>query len=82
MAEGVAVALTCQAADNALGTQLYPSRVYSAGITVVIATLPILLNHNLFLWPSRVLDWFGSRPLRDLSFATLAAFYGVALWRV
>jgi hypothetical protein len=57
----------------------YPSRVYSAGITVVIATLPILLNHNLFLWPSRVLDWFGRRPLRDLSFATLAAFYGVSL---
>jgi len=57
----------------------YPSRVYSAGITVVIATLPILLNHDLFLWPSRVLDWVGRRPLRDLSVATLAAFYGVSL---
>ena len=43
----------------------YPSRIYSIGITVVIATLPILLNHDLFLWPSRVMDWFGRRPLRD-----------------
>jgi hypothetical protein len=57
----------------------YPSRIYSAGITVVIATLPILLNHDLFLWPSRVMDWFGRRPLRDLSFAMLAGFYGVSI---
>jgi hypothetical protein len=57
----------------------YPSRIYSAGITVVIATLPILLNHDLFLWPSRVMNWFGRRPLRDLGFATLAGFYGVSL---
>jgi hypothetical protein len=57
----------------------YPSRIYSAGITVVIATLPILLNHNLFLWPSRVMDWFGRWPLHDLSIATLAGFYGVSI---
>jgi len=42
----------------------YPSRIYSAGITLVIATLPILLNHDLLRWPSRVMDWFGRRPLR------------------
>jgi hypothetical protein len=57
----------------------YPSRIYSAGITVVIATLPILLSHDLFLWPSRLMDWFGRQPLRDLSVATLAGFYGVSL---
>src|SRR3981081_1962603 len=56
----------------------YPSRIYSAGITVVIATLPILLNHNLLLWPSRVLDWFGKRPFPDLSVPSLAAFKGVS----
>src|SRR3984893_14768486 len=57
----------------------YPSRIYSAGITVVIATFPILLNHDLFLWPSRMMDLFGRQPLRDLSFAVLAGFYGVSL---
>lgn len=57
----------------------YPSRIYSIGVTLVIASLPILLNHDLFLWPSRVMDWFGRRPLRDLSFAMLAGFYGVSI---
>ena len=57
----------------------YPSRIYSAGITLLIATLPILLNHDLFRWPSRSMDWFGRRPLRDLSFAMLAGFYGVSI---
>jgi len=57
----------------------YPSRIYSAGITLLIATLPILLNQDLLQWPSRAMDWFGRRPLRDLSFATLAGFYGVSL---
>ena len=46
---------------------------------MVIATLPILLNRDFFLWPSRVMDWFGRRPLRDLSFAILAGFYGVSI---
>ena len=57
----------------------YPSRIYSAGVTILIATLPIILNRGLLLWPSRLLDWLGKRPLRDLSFATLAAFCGVSL---
>jgi hypothetical protein len=57
----------------------YPSRIYSAGITVVIATVPILLNHDLLLRPSRAMNWLGRRPLRDLSFAMLAGFYGVSI---
>src|SRR4030081_2896318 len=57
----------------------YPSRIYSAGITLVIATLPFLLNHDLLRWPSRVMNWFGTQPLRDLSFAMLAGFYGVSI---
>jgi hypothetical protein len=56
----------------------YPSRIYSAGVTSLIAALPIILNRDLVLWTSRVLDYIGARPLRDLSFATLAAFYGVS----
>jgi hypothetical protein len=57
----------------------YPSRIYSAGITLVIATLPVFLNRDLILWPSQMLDWIGERPLRDLSFAMLAGFCGVSL---
>jgi hypothetical protein len=57
----------------------YPSRIYSAGITLVIATFPVILNRDLILWPSRMLDWFGERPLRDLSFAVLAGFCGISL---
>jgi hypothetical protein len=57
----------------------YASRIYSAGITLVIATLPIILNRGLILWPSRILDWFGERPLRDFSLAMLAGFCGVSL---
>jgi hypothetical protein len=44
----------------------------------LIAALPIIFNRDLVLWPSRVLDYFGARPLPDLSFATLAAIYGVS----
>jgi hypothetical protein len=57
----------------------YPSRIYSAGVTLVIAAFPVILNRDLILWPSRMLDWFGERPLRDLSFAMLAGFCGVSL---
>jgi hypothetical protein len=57
----------------------YPSRIYSAGVTILIATLPIILNRDLLLWPSQTLDCLGERPLRDLSFAMLAAFCGVSL---
>jgi hypothetical protein len=56
----------------------YPSRIYSAGVTLLIAALPVILNRDLVLWPSRVLDYVGARALRDLSFATLAAFCGVS----
>jgi hypothetical protein len=54
----------------------YPSRVYSAGVTILIAALPIILNRDLVPWPT--LDYLGARPLRDLSFAILAAFYGIS----
>jgi hypothetical protein len=57
----------------------YPSRIYSAGITALIASLPIILNRDLIEWPSRFLDWFGERPLRDLAMTLLAGFYGVSI---
>jgi hypothetical protein len=57
----------------------YPSRIYSAGIVALIASLPIILNRDLVEWPSRFFDWFGERPLRDLAITLLAAFYGVSI---
>jgi hypothetical protein len=41
--------------------------------------LPVILNRHLILWPSQMLDWFGERPLHDLSFVMLAGFCGVSL---
>jgi hypothetical protein len=57
----------------------YPSRIYSAGIVALIASLPIILNRDLVEWPSRFFDWFGERPLRDLATTLLAGFYGVSI---
>ncbi|MBV9532621.1 MAG: hypothetical protein JO283_16560 [Bradyrhizobium sp.] len=57
----------------------YPSRIFSAGMTVAIALLPVLLNRRLWLWPSRLLDWVGARPLGNLAAAALVAFYGVSI---
>jgi hypothetical protein len=57
----------------------YPSRIYSAGIVALIASLPIILNRDLVEWPSRFFDWFGERPLRDLAITLLAGFYGVSI---
>jgi hypothetical protein len=57
----------------------YPSRIYSAGIVALIASLPIILNRDLVEWPSRFFDWFGERPLRDLAITLLVGFYGVSI---
>jgi hypothetical protein len=57
----------------------YPSRIYSAGVVAIIASLPIILNRDLFAWPSRFFDWFGDRPLRGLTTTLLAGFYGVSI---
>jgi hypothetical protein len=57
----------------------YPSRIYSAGIVALIASLPIILDRDLVEWPSRFFDWFGERPLRDLAITLLAGFYGVSI---
>jgi hypothetical protein len=57
----------------------YPSRIYSAGIVALIASLPIILNRDLVEWPSRFFDWFGERALRDLAITLLAGFYGVSI---
>jgi hypothetical protein len=58
----------------------YASRVYSAGITLVMATLPIILNRDLVSSPRQILeDWLGEPPLRGLGLAMLAGFFGVSL---
>jgi hypothetical protein len=57
----------------------YPSRVFSAGITVLIAMLPLLLNRSILDWPSRSLAWIGARSLAQLAAASLVAFYSVSI---
>jgi hypothetical protein len=57
----------------------HPSRIFSAGITVLIALLPILLDRRVWAWPSRLLDWIGARSLTNLAVASLAAFYSVSV---
>jgi hypothetical protein len=56
----------------------YPSRIYTAGIIVIIAMLPLLLNRRLWRWPWTILEWI-ERPLNDLGLAMVAAFCGVSL---
>jgi hypothetical protein len=53
----------------------YPSRFFSAGIAVLIALLPILLNSQLWLWPTRLLNSIGERALANLAVAALTVFY-------
>jgi hypothetical protein len=57
----------------------HPSRVFSAGLTVLIAFVPILLNQKLWIWPTHLLNWIGGRSLSNVAVAALSTFYGVSI---
>jgi len=57
----------------------YPSRVYALAATGVIALLPLLGDIRLWSIPTKVVDWFGVRALKDLAVAMCALFCGLTV---
>lgn len=56
----------------------YPSRVYTVGLSILIAMAPLLLDQRRWSWPRRGLDWLGG-SLRGLSLTMVALFAGTSI---
>jgi hypothetical protein len=57
----------------------YPSRAFSAGIVIAIASVPVFLNRRLWVWPTDLLGWIGARSLATSAVMSLSAFYGISI---
>jgi hypothetical protein len=57
----------------------YPSRIYAVVAAEVIALLPLLIDVRLWNIPTKIMDWFGARALKDLAVAMCVLFCGLTV---
>ena len=57
----------------------YPTRLYAVVVTNLIAALPLLADARLWDIPTKIMDWFGERALKDLAVAMCLLFCGLTV---